>query len=139
MGERTLRRLLIIGASAVVKQASRRGASTGSWLERMLARKPRMLVTVALAGHADIVRQILADAAGKPVVSGQSEEPVVLGSAILGAVAAGPAPDIRQAMRTMSSPRSTTEHSGGETADLHRRRFEIFVHLQRVAREARAF
>ncbi|MXO46646.1 IS110 family transposase, partial [Erythrobacter vulgaris] len=49
MGERTLRRLLIIGSSAVVLQASRRGAPAGSWLEQMMARKPRMLVTVALA------------------------------------------------------------------------------------------
>ena len=49
MGERTLRRLLIIGCSAVVLQASKRGAPAGSWLELMMARKPRMLVTVALA------------------------------------------------------------------------------------------
>ena len=49
MGERTLRRLLIIGSSAVVLQASKRGAPKGSWLEQMLGRKPRMLVTVALA------------------------------------------------------------------------------------------
>jgi transposase len=49
MGERTLRRLLIIGSSAVVQQASKRGAPKGSWLEQMLTRKPRMLVTVALA------------------------------------------------------------------------------------------
>ena len=49
MGERTLRRLLTIGASAVVKQALLRGAPAGSWLAQMLARKPRMLVTVALA------------------------------------------------------------------------------------------
>lgn len=49
MGERTLRRLLIIGSSAVVLQASKRGAPAGSWLEQMMARKPRMLVTVALA------------------------------------------------------------------------------------------
>jgi transposase len=49
MGERTLRRLLIIGSSAVVLQACKRGAPKGSWLEQMLARKPRMLVTVALA------------------------------------------------------------------------------------------
>ena len=49
MGERTLRRLLIIGSSAVVLQASKRGAPAGSWLEQMLARKPRMLVSVALA------------------------------------------------------------------------------------------
>ena len=49
MGERTLRRLLIIGASAMVRQATRRGAPSGSWFGRMLARKPRMLVIVALA------------------------------------------------------------------------------------------
>jgi len=49
MGERTLRRLLIIGSSAVVLQASKRGVPAGSWLAQMMARKPRMLVTVALA------------------------------------------------------------------------------------------
>jgi transposase len=49
MGHRTLRRLLIIGASAVVCRASRSGAAGGSWLQAMLARKPRMLVSVALA------------------------------------------------------------------------------------------
>ena len=49
MGERTIRRLLISGASAVVRQATRREAPEGSWLARMLARKPRMVVIVALA------------------------------------------------------------------------------------------
>lgn len=49
MGERTIRRLLIIGGSSVVRQATIHGAPAGSWLERMLARKPRMLVSVALA------------------------------------------------------------------------------------------
>ena len=48
-GERTLRRLLVIGASAVIKQALLKGAPPGSWLAQMLARKPRMLVAVALA------------------------------------------------------------------------------------------
>lgn len=33
MGERTIRRLLIIGGSSVVRQASRKGAPEGSWLE----------------------------------------------------------------------------------------------------------
>lgn len=49
MGERTLRRLLIIGASAVVQHTSRRGPPEGSWLAGMLARKPRMLISVAQA------------------------------------------------------------------------------------------
>jgi transposase len=61
MGERTLRRLLVIGASAVIKQALLRGAPTGSWLAQMLARKPRMLVAVALANKtARIVWALLA-------------------------------------------------------------------------------
>lgn len=49
MGERTLRRLLIIGASAVASWTARKGAPAGSWLDRMLRRKPPMLVRVALA------------------------------------------------------------------------------------------
>ena len=49
MGERTIRRLLIVGASAVVRWAGRRGAPASSWLTQMLARKPKMLVIVALA------------------------------------------------------------------------------------------
>jgi transposase len=48
-GERTIRRLLIIGACAVIQQASRRGAPTRSWLAQILLRKPKMLVIVALA------------------------------------------------------------------------------------------
>ena len=50
-GRTPLRRLLIIGSSAIMLQASKRGAPKGSWLEQMLARKPRMLVTVALANQ----------------------------------------------------------------------------------------
>jgi transposase len=49
MGERTLRRLLIIAASAVVRWAKRKGVPAGSWLGRMLTRKPPMLVIVAVA------------------------------------------------------------------------------------------
>ncbi len=49
MGERAIRRLLILGASAVVRWASQRGLPEGTWLAGMLARKPKMLVTMALA------------------------------------------------------------------------------------------
>lgn len=49
MGERTLRRLLIIAASVVVRWAKRKGVPADSWLGRMLARKPPMLVIVAVA------------------------------------------------------------------------------------------
>jgi transposase len=49
MGQRDIRRLLIIGAMAVVQGARRKGAPAGSWLAGMLARKPVMLVAMALA------------------------------------------------------------------------------------------
>jgi transposase len=49
MGERSLRRLLILGASSATKVAARNPEKASAWLVSMLARKPRMLVTVALA------------------------------------------------------------------------------------------
>lgn len=49
MGECTLRRLLIIAASGVVRWAKRKGVPAGSRLARMHARKPPMLGIVALA------------------------------------------------------------------------------------------
>lgn len=49
MGQRDIRRLLIIGAMSVVRWRSQNGSQPGSWLARMLARKPKMLVAIALA------------------------------------------------------------------------------------------
>jgi transposase len=50
MGERSLRRLLIIGAnSVIIKRHVHAAARPGSWLAGMLTRKPPMLVRVALA------------------------------------------------------------------------------------------
>jgi transposase len=52
MGERALRRLLIIGASSVIiKRHVHAAARPGTWLGGMLARKPPMLVRVALANR----------------------------------------------------------------------------------------
>ncbi len=51
MGQRDLRWLLVAGAMSVIQSVVRRGAPEGSWLARMLARKPRMLVAVALANR----------------------------------------------------------------------------------------
>ncbi|WP_063292627.1 IS110 family transposase [Pseudovibrio sp. Ad5] len=50
MGQRDIRRLLILGAMSVIQSVERKGgAAEGSWLNRMLKRKPRLLVAVALA------------------------------------------------------------------------------------------
>lgn len=89
------------------------------------------------AGQLDIVRQLLADATGKPVLSTRSEEPVLLGAAILGSVAAGVFTDIREAMATLSRTDSTYAPAGGKTAEQHGRRFAAFQKLQAVARDIR--
>ena len=50
MGQRDIRRLLVVGAMATIRAAIRKGgAPEGLWLARMLERKPRKLVAIALA------------------------------------------------------------------------------------------
>ena len=49
MGQKDIRRLLIIGAMSVIKAAVTKGVPESSWLGRMLIRKPRMVVAIALA------------------------------------------------------------------------------------------
>jgi transposase len=61
MGERTLRRLLIIGANTILIRAARNGAPAGSWVGVIWAPTPPMLVRVALANKmARIVWALLA-------------------------------------------------------------------------------
>lgn len=89
------------------------------------------------AGQLDLVRQLLADATGKPVLATRSEEPVLLGAAILGSVAAGEFPDVRSAMAKLSGTDRTYAAAGGEVAALHALRYEAFKKLQSLAREIR--
>ena len=50
MGERSLRRLLILGAnSVIIKRHVHATARPGTWLGSLLTRKPPLLVRVALA------------------------------------------------------------------------------------------
>ncbi|MFT3688649.1 hypothetical protein [Paenirhodobacter sp.] len=44
-----LRDLLIIGATQIVRWRSRHDAPAGSWMVRILATKPKMLIAVTLA------------------------------------------------------------------------------------------
>ncbi|MBU2146025.1 MAG: IS110 family transposase [Alphaproteobacteria bacterium] len=48
-GQADIRRLLIIGAMSRLNWMGRRSIPQGSWLARMAARKPKMLVAIALA------------------------------------------------------------------------------------------
>ena len=89
------------------------------------------------AGRLDLVRQLLADTTGKPVLATQAEEPVLLGAAILGAVAGGMFDDVQSAMARMSKISKTYEPEAGAMAALHGARFRAFEKLQSVAREIR--
>ena len=51
MGQRDIRRLLYLGAMAVISSAVRRKKVTDPWLARMLNEKPRKVVAVALANR----------------------------------------------------------------------------------------
>jgi len=89
------------------------------------------------AGQLDLVRQLLADATGKPLLSTRAEEPVLLGAAILGSVAGGVFPDVRAAMAALSATDRIYQPAIGETAALHARRYAAFQRLQQLAREIR--
>ncbi|WP_144148824.1 FGGY-family carbohydrate kinase [Paraburkholderia sp. BCC1884] len=89
------------------------------------------------AGRLDLVRQLLADATGKPVLATQAEEPVLLGAAMLGGVAGALFDDLRSAMTSMSEISRTYEPATGDIAVLHEARYGAFRKLQDVAREIR--
>ena len=63
----------------VCVRSSRRKATAGAPIQR--------IVISGGAGRSPLIRQLLADATGVEVAASASEEPVLLGAAILGAVA----------------------------------------------------
>jgi D-ribulokinase len=89
------------------------------------------------AGRSDLVRQLLADATGKPVLASQADDPVMLGAAMLGGVAGGRFEDVPAAMARMSSVARAYAPAEGAVAALHEARYRAFERLQAVAREIR--
>lgn len=89
------------------------------------------------AGQHDLVRHILADACGKPVVATAAQEPVLLGSAILGAVAGGAFADARSAMKSLCRVASVYTPVTGALAEIHAQRYSAFTALQDLARTSR--
>lgn len=53
-GQADIRRLLIIGAMSRLTWLGQRTIVEGSWLSRMLTRKPKMIVAAVLAAHSDV-------------------------------------------------------------------------------------
>jgi transposase len=49
MGDRYLRHLLVVGATAIVRYTRRKATAVSIWANRLLERKPARLVTVAVA------------------------------------------------------------------------------------------
>ena len=89
------------------------------------------------AGRSDLVRQLLADATGKAVLATRAEEPVMLGAAMLGAVAGRLFDGVQSAMAGMSQISRRYEPAAGTVAACHEARFRAFKQLQAVAREIR--
>ncbi|EPG6800325.1 FGGY-family carbohydrate kinase [Klebsiella aerogenes] len=85
------------------------------------------------AGQHPLVRQLLADACGVTVVSTASSEPVLLGSAILGAVAGNVAASLPDAMKRFTRV-DKTYRSETAFSSLHQRRYEAYKALQQAGR-----
>ena len=93
---------------------------------------------VASGGAAQslLVRQIVADVCNLPVALPETPEPVLLGAAMLGAVAAGRY-TMREAMTAMSRISEIREPAGGEITEFHARKRVAFEALQQTERRLR--
>lgn len=76
---------------------------------------------VFLREHADIT--------GCRIVLPKEPEAVLLGSAILGAVASSDFPDLLSAMAQMNAAATVIEPAGGDIAELHRKKHHIFQRM----------
>lgn len=95
---------------------------------------PDTIVISGGAGASAIVKQVLADAAGIPTAEPTSPEPVLLGSAMLGAVAAGHFDTLATAMAEMSSLNTHFAPATGATQQWHSQQYRRFTALQDAAR-----
>jgi len=98
----------------------------------------RTIVASGGASRSAVVRQIMADATGIPVVLPATEEPVMLGAAMLGAVAAGAFPSLRAAMTVMSRLGPSTPAASGELTRFHAAKRRIYSMMRQLDKESRA-
>jgi D-ribulokinase len=91
------------------------------------------------AGQHDFVRQLLADASCKQVVASNSSEPVLLGAAMLGAVAAGTFAELQFAMASLSGINRIYAPVGGAVGEIHGHRYGAFRQIQSLGRDLRDF
>jgi D-ribulokinase len=89
------------------------------------------------AGRSSLVRQIMADTTGLTVALPETQEPVLLGAAMLGAVAAGVYGSIADAMTSMSAIGWLSEPTKSVTADFHRSKRRVHGLMRKLDRESR--
>jgi ribulose kinase len=100
--------------------------------------RSRMVVMAGGASRSPLVRQIMADTTGLTVALPRTQEPVLLGAAMLGAVASGGFRSIGETMASMSALGRLSEPTNPDTAALHRRKREIHRMLRALDRDSRA-
>jgi D-ribulokinase len=89
------------------------------------------------AGRSPLVQQIMADTTGLTVALPQTSEPVLLGSAMLGAVAAGAYASLGQTMASMSALDRLTEPAAPGMQEFHRKKREVYGLLRGLDRGSR--
>ncbi|WP_104401062.1 FGGY-family carbohydrate kinase [Vibrio penaeicida] len=97
----------------------------------------KQVVVSGGAGQDPLIRQILADATELPVVAPIASEPVMLGSAIMAAVAAGVFNDVFEAMKTMSHFGEQYSTATEKVVNIHRQRYAAFIEIQEVNKKFR--
>lgn len=97
----------------------------------------RTIVASGGAAQSALVCQMIADSTGRAVALPDGQEPVLLGSAMLAAVAGGAHETLDKAMASMSGEAKVFVPVGGDLARLHRNRYAGFEALQSVARQFR--
>ncbi|TCU71374.1 D-ribulokinase [Bradyrhizobium sp. R2.2-H] len=90
------------------------------------------------ASRSPLVRQIMADTTGLSVALPQTKEPVLLGAAMLGAVAGGAYATIAETMAQMSALGRKSEPTAPDMAAFHARKREVYKLLREVDRGSRA-
>jgi len=96
-----------------------------------------MMVISGGAGRSPLVRQIMADTTGLTVAVPETQEPVLLGAAMLGAVAAKSCGSIGEAMAAMSAIGRLSEPSVPEIADFHRTKRKVHGLMRKLDSESR--
>ncbi|MCQ0989134.1 FGGY-family carbohydrate kinase [Jiella marina] len=89
------------------------------------------------AARSPLLRRILADATGLTITSPETPEPVLLGSAMVGAVAGGAHEDLRTAAASMCRSGDVISPAGGTIAEFHSTKYEAYRLLQQCERRTR--